>query len=402
MRICLLTPEFLPSWGGIGTYTYSLARGLQGAAEVHVVTTDGALPTGDVPGLDRVQIHKLRTGGTGRQGASSIRFQMAVCRHLPRLAREAGFDIVHSNHAQMADVLSRLRPMDARTVVTVHTTLDAQLAGTKQASPVAQPQDVERRVFRHRRLLRMVERQYLRKSPSLIFVSRWIREQALATYALSPTNSAVIPNAVDTEMFSPYQWPAPSSSASGVGEGTRPFTILYAGRLLAQKGLGTLLQAVRYMPPRVRVRIAGPGDMGPWKTFAKNEGIPADRCEFLGRVDYERMPELYHSADALVLPSFLESCPLAALEGMSCGTPVIAANVGGVSEILRDGETGWLFAPGDSRALADRVSAVAEGGPAVHRVLFQARRWIEANATVKRMAGQTMEFYRTALGEGNT
>jgi glycosyltransferase involved in cell wall biosynthesis len=401
MRVCLLTPEFLPSWGGIGTYTYYLARGLQDHAEVSVVTSDAALQTEGLAGLEHVQVHQLPTGAKGREGASSLRFQMAVWKHLPRLVREGAFDIVHSNHAQMSDVLARLRPMDTSAVVTIHTTLDSQLAGTLQASPVAQPQGSERTLLRHRHLLRMVERRYLRRSPSLIFVSRWIQEQALRTYGLRPRNSKVVPNAVDTEMFSPYRWPPASRSDEPIGDPHR-FTLLYAGRLLAQKGLGTLLEAIRFMPPRVHVVIAGPGNPSPWREFAARHGIPANRYEFVGRVGYEDMPDLYHSADAVVLPSFLESCPLTGLEAMSSGTPLIAADVGGMSEIVRDGETGFLFPAGDAKALGARVACVAEGGPPVHRVIFSARHWIETNATVARMAGQTLELYRGALGEANT
>ncbi len=402
MKVCLLTPEFLPSWGGIGTYSYYLARGLVDHAEVHVVTSGATLQKDGLAGLDRVQIHKLATGGKGREGTSTLRFQMAVWKHLPRLAREVGFDIVQSNHAQMADVLARLRAMDATKVVTVHTTLESQVAGTMRANPVAPPQDLERAVFRHRRLLRIVERRYLKRSPSLIFVSRWIRDQTLRTYDLHPRHSQVVPNAVDTEMFSPYRWPSSAGMEGTQKDESRPFRLLYAGRLLSQKGLGILLQAIPYMPRNVHLLLAGPGDPAPWKAFAARQRIPASRYEFLGRVEYERMPKLYHSADALVLPSFLESCPIAALEAMSSGAPVLAANVGGVSELIRDGETGWLFPPGDPRALAARVAAVAEGGPAVHRVLFAARHWIETNATVDRMAVETLRLYRSALGEADT
>lgn len=401
MRICLLTPEFLPSWGGIGTYTYGLARGLQDRAEVHVVTSEASFDPGAIPGVERVQVHALPSRSRGPAGASSFQFQMAVARHLPRLARENAFDVVHSNHAQMADVLARLRSMDAAPVVTIHTTLGTQLAGTFRASPEAPPQGLERTVVRHRRLLTMVERRYLRRSPSLIFVSRWIEQQALQTYGLRPRYSRVIPNAIDTETFSPYRWP-PSPRAEGGGGEERPITLLYAGRLLAQKGLGFLLRALPQMPAGIRVQIAGPGDAAPWAALAARRGVPESRIEFLGRVPYEAMPDLYHAADAVVLPSYLESYPLVALEAMACGTPLIASDVGGVSEIVHDGETGWLFRAGDGKGLAAAVAAVAGGGPEVRRVVFAARRWIEEHATLERMATETLEVYRAAVGEGNT
>ena len=399
MKVCLLTPEFLPSWGGIGTYTYNLAGGLQDRAEVHVLTSERSLDADALPGVERVQVHALPSRGRAPAGASSLGFQMAVARHLPRLAREHGFDVVHSNHAQMADVLARLRAMDAAPVVTIHTTLSTQLAGTFQASPEVPPQGLERTVVRHRRLLTFVERRYLRRSPSLIFVSRWIEGQARQAYGLRPANGRVVRNAIDTERFTPYRWAA-SPSGKGRGIGERPVTLLYAGRLLAQKGLGTLLRAIPFLPPRVRVRIAGPGDPAPWRELAARRGIPPSRFEFLGRVAYEDMPDLYHAADAVVLPSYLESAPLTALEAMACGTPVVASAVGGVPEIIRDGETGWLFRAGDAKGLAAAAAAVAEGGPAVRRVAFAARRWVEEHATLERMAAETLEVYHAAVGEG--
>jgi glycosyltransferase involved in cell wall biosynthesis len=395
MRVCLLTPEFLPAWGGIGTYTYYLARGLQEHAEVHVVTSEASLAHQDLSDLGDVQVHALPSTQGGAEGVSSLGFQVAAWKHLPRIARDYGLDIVHANHAQMSDILARRRKMNAQRVLTVHTTLGTQVEGTLQARPDTVPEGVERTVLRHRGFLRMVERRYLRSSSSIIFVSRWVRDHAIQDCGIRPRISRVVHNAVDTEMFHPE-----APVASGPSDG--PFTLLYAGRLLAQKGLGTLFEAMNYLPSRVRLLAAGPGDPSPWRAYATRLGVPADRYKFLGRVPYPAMPELYHRAHAFVLPSFTESCPMAALEAMACGTPLVAANVGGVSEIVQDGETGWLFPAGDPEALAARILTVMQQGDVARQVAARARIWVEANATFQRMATETFQFYRSALGEANT
>lgn len=403
MKVCILTPEFLPSWGGIGTYTYYLARGLQSHSEVHVVTSDSVPEIDGIYGLDHIQVHRLPSARKGQPGASNARFQLAVARNLRRIVRDHGLELIHTNHAQMSDFLAGLRPTGADRVLTVHTTVGTQLQGTLGGSHLVGPQGSESAVLRHRRLLRIAERRYLRRSRSMIFVSRWVRDQALRAYDLRPEHSRIVHNGVDASMFAP----ARGGLLRGVPEDpwdpkVRPFTILFAGRLLAQKGLGTLLQATTLLPPNVRLLIAGPGDPLPWQALAARLGIPRSVCWFLGSVPFERMPALYHQADAFVLPSFAESCPMTALEAMASGTPLISARVGGVPEIVEDGETGWLFPAGDAPTLASRIRAVMEGGAPVERVVRHARDWIESNATLDRMSDSTLYFYRTALEGANT
>ena len=403
MKVCLLTPEFLPSWGGIGTYTYYLARALQDRAEVHVVTSRAGQRDIGEPGLEKVHVHALPSSSNERAGVSSLRFQIAVGKHLPRLVREHGFDIVHANHAQMSDLLARVRGVRSESVVTVHTTVGTQLEGTLRAGVGPVANGAEESVLRHRRILRILERRYLRRSRSLIFVSRWVRDRALLQYGIRPRRSQVVRNAVDLELFRPpVRSHEPGSAQRGPEDRTRAFTLLYAGRLLAQKGLGTLFAAMRELPARVRLLVAGPGDPVPWREHATGLGVHPDRIEFLGRVPYALMPDLYHRADAFVLPSFAESCPIVALEAMASGTPLIGSNVAGISELVRDRETGWMFPVGDAKALARCIQDVSEDGPPVERVTQQARSWVESHATVGRMADETFHFYRSALGEVNT
>ncbi|HYS72051.1 MAG TPA: glycosyltransferase family 4 protein [Thermoplasmata archaeon] len=389
MRVCILAPEFSPTWGGIGTYTHNLARGLADRADVHVVTTkEGArAAAGDTP--EGVQVHAFPGDGV-HHGSLGLSFQMSVFRRLPRLARIHDFDVIHANHAYMSDLLVRARRLEATPVVTVHTTLGTQIEGTLRADENVQLRGRERTLARWRPLAQGVERFYLRRTPALIFVSRYVRDHAASHYRLQPRASTVIPNGVDTERLANGGTPREEPAGEPV--------LLFAGRMLALKGLGTLLRALARLDSRVHLMLAGPGDPAPWVGLAQRLGLDGDRCRFLGPVPHADMPHLYHRADAVVLPSFSESCPMVALEAMASGVPLIAAGVGGVGEIVQDGSTGWLFPPGDVDGLVDRIRSVLADPARARRVSGRARAWVDANASVDRMAERTFRFYETACG----
>ncbi len=398
MKVCLLTPEFEASWGGVGTYAYYLATGLRDMAEVHVLTSEHRSAWKDDPALDGITIHStIAPEKTSRQ-AGNFRFQLAVRDALPRLIEKHGFDIVHANHAYMSDFFAGPRRAPTEHVLTVHTTLDTQISGTRNAGPESPRHSLERRIVRFRPFLRVLERHYLRQQSSMIFVSKWVRDRTYGRYGIRPERSEVVMNGVDTDLFEPNG----QDKDGGIVLPHEGRTILFVGRLLALKGIATLFDALRLLPPDVRLLLAGPGDQTVWRAYASELGLLHGRVQFLGRVPHAHMPTVYHHADAVVLPSFTESCPMAALEAMACGTPLIAADVGGVSEIIREGETGWKFPAGDSQALAERIESVLIDRVSAQRVARRAREWVLRDASVERMVDKTWDFYEQVLEGENT
>jgi len=389
VRVCLLTPEFMPTWGGVGTYTYNLARGLHDKAEVHVLTARAPASPGDGD-TEGVHVHSAFPDNASPSEASPLRFQLAVMRHLPRLTRENGFDLIHANHAYMSDLFAQMRRTSAAKVLTVHTTLDTQIGGTRGASAGTPRQPLEGKLSRWRFLVQAIERRYLARAPSMIFVSRWVRDRTLRRYRIAPRLSTVVPNAIDTEIFA-----SPTEAPRGR---ERP-TLLFAGRLLALKGIDTLLRAMIRIRPEVRLLLAGPGDSAAWRLLARRLALSEDRCRFLGPVPYARMPALYHEADAVVLPSYAESYPMVALEALSARAPLIASNVGGISEIVRDEVTGWLFPPGDVARLAERIETVLADPARARQIASNGRAWVEAHAPIGHMIDGTVRFYNRVLEE---
>lgn len=129
---------------------------------------------------------------------------------------------------------------------------------------------------------------------------------------------------------------------------------LFAGRLSAEKGVGTLVKAAQ--KAHVSLVVAGDGPMRAQLEAAANGGVT-----FLGHVDGETVDRYLTGARAAVVPSeWYENAPLAVLESMACGCPVIASRVGGIPELIRDRVDGLLVEPGDADSLSAAMAYVMD------------------------------------------
>lgn len=164
----------------------------------------------------------------------------------------------------------------------------------------------------------------------------------------------------------------PAASGGGVGEvgapaptedvgqvGGRPVELLFVGRLDQVKGVLVLFDAVAGLVAEGRdVRLTLVGD-GPQRADlerrTKELGLGA-RVEFAGYRSQAEVQEHLAAADVFVLPSFAEGVPVSLMEAMARATPVVATNVGGVTELVRDGVNGLVVAPGDVDALAAAIA----------------------------------------------
>jgi len=144
-------------------------------------------------------------------------------------------------------------------------------------------------------------------------------------------------------------------------EGARkePFA-LYLGRLSEEKGLWTLLKAAERLPARARLVIAGTGPLE-----AELRRYVSSRLHrvvsFVGYVSGEEKFDLIRRAACLVVPSeWYENCPISVLEALACGTAVVASEIGGLPELVRNGTTGSLFDPGAEEPLAGALRGYME------------------------------------------
>ena len=196
-------------------------------------------------------------------------------------------------------------------------------------------------------LLRMLRDVELRRAAHVFCPSSYLRELAVG-WGVSADRVSVLPNP-----YPPLPELAPRDELKR-SFGMNGRTLAFAGRLTAQKSLGTALEALAAVDG-VTLLIAGEGDeREPLERRVGELGL-GERVRFLGAQPRERVVELFRAADASILSSSWENFPHTVVEALSAGTPVLATSVGGVAEVVQDGVNGLLVPPGDSAALASIV-----------------------------------------------
>jgi glycosyltransferase involved in cell wall biosynthesis len=250
------------------------------------------------------------------------------------------------------------------------------------------------RLVGRRRLFDVTDRLLMEFTRRVIAVS-WTHAQHLRDReGVERERIAVIENGVDLAA-----WPPASQSIRlaaradlGLDEAT-PVVSMVAG-MRPEKAHDVLLTAVARMKRdgrRVRVLLAGDGERrGALEALAVSLGIRAD-IEFLGvRRDVAR---LLHASDVVVLPSVVEALPMALLEAMAAGTPVIASAVGSVPELVRSGETGLLIPPADEESLAGAIEYILEDGARADRMRTQARQLVAARYSIDGTAARYRDLF---------
>jgi glycosyltransferase involved in cell wall biosynthesis len=135
-------------------------------------------------------------------------------------------------------------------------------------------------------------------------------------------------------------------------DGNERSGFLYVGQLEAHKGIMLLLGAMTKIP-NAKLVIVGDGSLMP-EIKKRAENNP--RIAIYGRVPREELPKFYNRARATVFPSLAyENAPMVITESLACGTPVIASRLGGAPELIREGENGATFAPGDAEDLRRKM-----------------------------------------------
>ena len=189
------------------------------------------------------------------------------------------------------------------------------------------------------------------------------------------------------------------------GRARRDF--LYVGRAERYKGAREVCEGFLDVAPRLdgRLWLAGRGMtrdgyaahgcfLPPGRRAALGRLIEERRVRFLGELPADRLRARYQRSRALLLPSLTEGFPLAVLEALSCGTPVIASDVGSIADVVESGRNGILIPAGDSRSLARALLAL----PSLEGPRLPARCRASAQAfSLDRAAARHLEVYRTVL-----
>jgi PEP-CTERM/exosortase A-associated glycosyltransferase len=252
------------------------------------------------------------------------------------------------------------------------------------------------------RVTRAVETRALHRADAVTTICEGLREDAIAR-GVPGDKVTVIPNAVDRNKFAGPGIPDPAL-ATRLGLSGK-IVLGFFGSFYAYEGLDLLLRALPDMrhrradiaillvgggPEEERLRaLAGELDLGPSVVFA-------------GRVHHEEMRRYYDLVDLLVFPRISSRLtelvtPLKPLEAMAQERIVVASSVGGHRELIRDGETGYLFPPGDPQRLAKGVLAALADQESWPRIRAQASEFIDSERSWAHSVARYGEVYRRIL-----
>ena len=171
--------------------------------------------------------------------------------------------------------------------------------------------------------------------------------------------------------------------------------VLFLSRLTTDKGVYTLLEASKEVHKKTGAAfiMAGTGpELENLKKKAKEENAE-EHFKVIGYVSEEEKKALYHAADVFVLPSKAETFGMVLLEAMACKTPVIGAESGGITEVIRDGQNGLFFPWGDADELAQRILMILEDKNTRNKLISGGYRFVTQEASIANSARRTLEIY---------
>jgi phosphatidylinositol alpha-1,6-mannosyltransferase len=342
-RVLLATPCFPPAFGGIERLSMRLVQHLRGV-RLHVVASRGSAdePPPSLP--SDVSAHWVRNEPRGGR-VSTLRLNAAVVGSALRRRPKVVLALhIRTMPAARASALAT----GARTILVVHA-----------KEMLEQPHLAAAAV---------------RWADGVIVVSEHARALALAAGAV-PERIALIHPGVDL----PEQAPASLRSRPG------PPRILTVARIdddhKGHRALLDLLPRIREQVPDVRWTVVGEGRLLPSLRLRAQELDVADAVEFRGRVPDHERDALLRRSHAFVMLSQVpqtgagEGFGMAFVEASAHGLPVVAGRVPGVVDAVRDGETGILVDPSDSRATVDAIVDVLAGGEGAERMAGRGRAW---------------------------
>jgi glycosyltransferase involved in cell wall biosynthesis len=320
-----------PDVGGPASHAPEVADYLQSRGHTpRVLVTADAAPASAAYRVDWVS-RRLPTG---------VRHAIATLR-IARLARTV--DIVYSTgmfaRSALATTLAR-RPL------VIKLTGDPAFERARWRGAVAGDlEDFEQHRGAFLAALRALRAWTLRRAALVVCPSRYLQRLALSWGVPAERVTVVRNPAPEVGELPPREELRRALGLEGVA-------LVYAGRFGPQKALANAVEAVESVDG-VSLAVAGAGDAEPALVAASERG----RVRLLGSQSRPRVLELLAAADAMVLPSRWENLPHTVLESLAVGTPVIASDVGGVPEMITDGENGLLVPPGDVRALTAAITS---------------------------------------------
>lgn len=376
MKILHILDHSIPLHSGYTFRTAAILREQRklGWETFHLTSPKHGNAAGLEETVDGLHFHRTPYSPKSVPGVGEWNLMQALTRRLEDVARTVRPDILHA-HSPALNAIPALRVGRRLGIPVVYEVRafweDAAVNhGTSRENGLRY------------RLTRRLETHALRQVDHVTTICGGLRRDIIAR-GIPESRITVIPNAVDVDAFQPGGAADPELRRSLNLDGCR--VLGFIGSFYAYEGLDLLLDAfplIREQASDVRILLVGGGFQDAMlKAQAERLGI-VDQVIFTGRVPHDRVQGYYDLVDLLVYPRrsirLTELVtPLKPLEAMAQGRLLVASDVGGHRELIRDGETGWLFRAGDPHALAERVLQTLSERDRWEQVRAAGRRYVE-------------------------
>lgn len=380
-NVFMLAWEYPPKQvGGLSKAVHELSETLASRGEiVHVITTsyDGA-PSFELK--NGVYVHRLPVQHSGETSFYHWTFEMnlAMTDHLVKWKENGGrIDLLHAHDWMVFHTAREIKmSYDIPLIATIHATEWGRNQGHLGS-------DLQRKIHQ-------LEWKLTYEANRVFVCSSYMKEEVVRIFNLSQDKVTVHPNGI--------QFPPTTSKET---RKRPPYmtkqdkVIFYIGRLVYEKGIHTLIQA---MPgilshvPQAKLIIAGSGPMEhELRTLAAHLG---DRVLFTGFIDDSSRVQLYQHANVCVIPSLYEPFGIVALEAMASRRPLVISDTGGLAEIIRHGVDGYKALPGHVDSLSWHITEMLLHPKLAAKMADSAYQMLQNNYQWSHIAAHIQEDYR--------
>ncbi|MFD9738660.1 glycosyltransferase family 4 protein [Umezawaea sp. NPDC059074] len=396
MRVLMLSWEYPPVVvGGLGRHVHAVATQL--AAQGHEVVVLCRQPSGSDaithPTSDAVSegVRLIRVGEDPAHlvferdlVAWTLAMGHAMTRAGLALLRSWKPDVVHAHDWLVTHpAVALAEAFSVPLVATVHATEAGRHSGW--LSQVLNQQ------------VHSVEWWLANRADSLITCSAAMRTEVAHLFEVEPSGITVLHNGIE-----PRRWKVRPAEVAAAREKYSPHgdpLLLFFGRLEWEKGVQDLLAAlprIRRAHRGTRLVVAGEGSHTAWLAEQARKHKVRRAVDFVGHLSDRELRAVLAAADAVVLPSKYEPFGIVALEAAAAGTPLVASTAGGLGEVVRDGDTGLSFTPGDVDGIGVAVRSVLADPAGAARRARAAKTRLATDFDWAKIAAGTVEVYRNA------
>lgn len=396
MRILHILDHSLPLHSGYTFRTAAILREQRalGWETFHLTSPKQGTTAVDTEDVDGLRFYRCAVPPPAPPVLKELRLIRVLEARVENLARQLRPDILHA-HSPVLDVIPAIR-VGRRLGIPV--TYEIRAFWEDAAVDHGSTHEGSVRY----RLTRLLETWALRRVAHTFTICEGLRRDIVGR-GIAADRVTVIPNAVDVEGF---QLSGEPDSALKTQLGLDGATVIgFVGSFYGYEGLDLLLDAFPAMAtrhPELRVLLVGGGPQETrLKAQAQGLGI-ADKVTFTGRVPHAEVSRYYDLIDVLAYPRHSMRLtelvtPLKPLEAMAQGRIFVASDVGGHKELIRDGETGFLFSAGNANALAATIEAVLADRSQWTRVRAAGRNFVEKERSWARSVSYYADAYQQAL-----